>query len=609
MKLKKVLSALTAAALAAMAIAITPVTAGAVTSSESLDSIVVTAENGSWWGGYYTLANDVVDVCDDLSNATSLEITVTDVSSGYTGGNISSPVLQYKTNTWDDSTGDYTTESINLTVGSATTVNLTSLDINTDSSSMFLGLCFSSSYWSSNDDCGYGTAQFDVVVYYDATVLVESIEVTLGSTHLVVGGTTTATATASPSNATDDTVTWSSSDESVATVNSDGEVTAVAVGTATITATAYDGSGVTGSADVTVVEDEVPATAIEVTPTEVELEVGGTSTLSATLTPSDTTDSATYTSSDESVATVSSTGVVTAVAEGTATITVSANDDVSATVAVTVTVAENPVTAITVSSNSVSVLVGETATVTATVTPADADDTTVTWASSDETVATVADGVITGVAAGTATVTASSANGLTATVAVTVTEKTTTTTTTHTHVYDSGVRKGMYYVYTCAICGDTYEVYYAIDSQWAATFWGLVGQYGTTSTRTTSASTSSEEVIEDTEVEETAAEATSSDSAYTKTMTIDATGSYWDQVALTLEELLGDIDPATVKSITISGSDTFCIGYNNADGWVQTDDDTEFELSDISFEDDVYYVAFVGRIVSGTTTITWTINT
>jgi uncharacterized repeat protein (TIGR02543 family) len=66
-----------------------------------------------------------------------------------------------------------------------------------------------------------------------------------------VGGTTNLTATVLPTGASQ-TVTWSSSDTSKATVNSSGVVTGVAAGTVTITATATDGSGVTGTKTITV---------------------------------------------------------------------------------------------------------------------------------------------------------------------------------------------------------------------------------------------------------------------------------------------------------------------------------------------------------------------
>ncbi len=90
---------------------------------------------------------------------------------------------------------------------------------------------------------------------YTATwtaVKVSSISVAPSSKTLEVGGTQQLTATVSPDNALDQTVTWSTSNSSVATVSSTGLVTAVAAGTCTITATAHDGSGKTGTCAITV---------------------------------------------------------------------------------------------------------------------------------------------------------------------------------------------------------------------------------------------------------------------------------------------------------------------------------------------------------------------
>jgi len=81
---------------------------------------------------------------------------------------------------------------------------------------------------------------------------VSSISVAPSSKTLEVGGTQQLTATVSPDNAFDRTVTWSTSNGSVATVSSTGLVTAVAAGTCTITATANDGSGKTGTCSITV---------------------------------------------------------------------------------------------------------------------------------------------------------------------------------------------------------------------------------------------------------------------------------------------------------------------------------------------------------------------
>ena len=81
-------------------------------------------------------------------------------------------------------------------------------------------------------------------VYFKTLNVVTGISLNKTSTEITVGDKETLTATISPANATNNSVTWTSSNTDVATVNENGEVTAVASGTAIITATANDGSGV-----------------------------------------------------------------------------------------------------------------------------------------------------------------------------------------------------------------------------------------------------------------------------------------------------------------------------------------------------------------------------
>jgi len=97
------------------------------------------------------------------------------------------------------------------------------------------------------------TLSADVTLYAVwRPILVTAISVDPSSETLNVGGTVTLSATATPATALDKTVTWSTSDEGVASVTSEGVVTAVAPGTATITATANDGSGITATCAITV---------------------------------------------------------------------------------------------------------------------------------------------------------------------------------------------------------------------------------------------------------------------------------------------------------------------------------------------------------------------
>ena len=147
-------------------------------------------------------------------------------------------------------------------------------------------------------------------------------EVTLDQTEATVeaGQTVTLTAAVSPENATDKTVTWSTSNDTVATV-SDGVVTAVAAGEATIAATAGDKRA---SCTVTVTAPAVSE--VQLDKTEAALKLDGTLTLTATVLPEAATDkTVTWSSSDEAVATVAD-GVVTAVALGEATITATAGE-------------------------------------------------------------------------------------------------------------------------------------------------------------------------------------------------------------------------------------------------------------------------------------------
>ena len=248
-----------------------------------------------------------------------------------------------------------------------------------------------------------------------------------GATMVGVDQTTQLSATVTPSDASDKTVTWSSTNASIATIDATGLVTGVAVGDVTISATANDGSGVTVNHSMAVTEDEILVTSITVTG-DASIVVHSTATLNAAVLPATATDpSVSWMSSDTGIATVDSIGVVTGVAAGTATITASANDGsgVSGTYDVTVTADPVLVTSISVSGNTTVAVSGTTA-LTATVLPTDATDSTVSWMSSDTGIATVdSSGVVTGVAAGTATITATAndASGVSGTYDVTVTEE------------------------------------------------------------------------------------------------------------------------------------------------------------------------------------------
>ena len=179
------------------------------------------------------------------------------------------------------------------------------------------------------------------------TVKVTGVSLNASSASINVGATKSLTATISPSNATNKSVTWTSSNTSVATVSSSGVVTGKAAGTATITVKTADG-GYTATCKVTVANPTVKVTGISVSPTSASINVGATKSLTATISPSNATNkSVTWTSSSTSVATVSSTGVVTGKAAGTANITAKTSDGgYTAICKVTVTNNSNPYAAL-----------------------------------------------------------------------------------------------------------------------------------------------------------------------------------------------------------------------------------------------------------------------
>lgn len=227
------------------------------------------------------------------------------------------------------------------------------------------------------------------------------------------------TAVVSPANATDKTVTWTSSDAAVAEVDANGLIETHKAGETTITATIAQFSF---TVKVTVTDPVIPITGITLNKTKADMVAGETLQLTATIAPEDASSKEVgWKSSDESIATVDRKGLVTAKKAGKVTISATANK-ITATCEITITAIE--VESITLDKTAETILVGENLTLHATVTPANATEPTVTWTSSDESIAIVdEDGIVTGLAMGKVTITAE-AGGKTATCTLTVTKST-----------------------------------------------------------------------------------------------------------------------------------------------------------------------------------------
>lgn len=263
---------------------------------------------------------------------------------------------------------------------------------------------------------GQVTATCTVTVK-EIIVPVTKITVSPDTLTLVVGDSENLSATVEPENATDKSVKWTSGDESVATVDDSGLVTAVAAGGCTIYASTLDG-GISGSCTVTVNNPTYPTTSVQLSENEISIEENTSHTLEVTILPENTTDTASWSSNDESVAKVDQSGNVTAVAPGTAIITVTSGE-YSDTCYVTVTQAVVPADSIVITDmqsnplSSIGLAVGETQQVSCTISPETATDNTVTWSYTGERVFEITEEgtnscTITAIAAGTATLVATS---------------------------------------------------------------------------------------------------------------------------------------------------------------------------------------------------------
>ncbi len=206
------------------------------------------------------------------------------------------------------------------------------------------------------------------------------------------------------------TVTWASSQPSVATVDEQGVVTAVAVGTATVTATV---TAEKGEAEfpcaVTVTLNDTPLSSIAFNTNVYSLGSGQTLNLNDEVVfyPSDAGNKTlSWKSSNESIATVNN-GIVTPVSQGVTTITATAADNsVSASCMIQVSKVAVDATKIEIEKSEYTISVGQTVLLNAIVTPEGATGYSILWQSSDPTVASMSGNAIIGIAEGEVIVTA-----------------------------------------------------------------------------------------------------------------------------------------------------------------------------------------------------------
>lgn len=214
-------------------------------------------------------------------------------------------------------------------------------------------------------------------------------------------------AVAGPEGAVNKTIIWTSSDESIATVDASGMVTAINPGECSIIATSQD----TGVSDKCVLRVTEPVTGIYLNATEAYLYTGDKFVIIPTVEPLDADDkSVTYLSSDPAVATVDSNGIVTGVSGGSAIILVTTVER-GLVASMKVTVYEF-VTSIKINNSSPYINNGVTRRLTVDVAPKTATNQGVKWSSSNSSVIRVSsNGNITAVGYGTAVITATATDG------------------------------------------------------------------------------------------------------------------------------------------------------------------------------------------------------
>lgn len=249
-------------------------------------------------------------------------------------------------------------------------------------------------------------------------VPLKGITINGNQTSIRKGTTTQLSVIFDPEDTTDNkTISWSSDDPEIASVDQNGRVTAIADGSTTIRARA---GSVEGTYAITV--EEVPLQSISIK-SETTIHRGETETLQVTYAPENTTDDRTvsWSTSDPTIAFVDGNGTVTAVEKGQAVITAKVGEKQAACI---VTV-DAPLKSIVPTNSTLELVKNQKATITYTFDPEDTtSDRTVAFSSLNEDVATVdaLTGEVTAVKAGDAVIRLTGADGITADVKLVVTE-------------------------------------------------------------------------------------------------------------------------------------------------------------------------------------------
>ncbi len=275
----------------------------------------------------------------------------------------------------------------------------------------------STKIWARATDGSGVAAVCQVRVEKDA-VLVKEISLSLSDVVMEKGKTQTLTATVTPTNADNRNLKWTSSNTAVATVtgsSTGATITSVAAGNAIITAAAEDGSGVSATCAVKVVDNIVSVTKIEpVGSKDISLYVGESCQLSVNVLPANATNKNVrwWVNGGATECSVSSTGLVTALNKGSARVFATSVEKENIEAMFQITVSNRPVESVSLDKSVITLKIGDKLKLSAEVLPSNATVKTINWSSSDFSVATVdSNGNVTAKGVGKMTVTATCKDG------------------------------------------------------------------------------------------------------------------------------------------------------------------------------------------------------
>ena len=231
-------------------------------------------------------------------------------------------------------------------------------------------------------------------------VAVKDISLNKTELNILINKSETLVATIYPANASNKYIIWESSDDTIATVDSNGQITAKKVGTAKIIASS---NGAEEECNITVI-DNIKLKEITLNKENITIKEQSSETLKVIYNPSDATNKkVTWKSSNNDIVKVDSNGKITGISPGSAVITaVSKDGGLVATSKVTVEALSKKVISVKLDKKELSLEAGKESTLKAIIDPDYAEIKDVTWKSSDEKIATVKDGIVTAIKKGTA---------------------------------------------------------------------------------------------------------------------------------------------------------------------------------------------------------------